>query len=213
MDATREDLGTGVLVTPSIRGFAKNLLLRLSFTLPFFPFSVVFGPDRDASIIGILAVVPAAVTVIFIGALIFRQTSRVSVADGALTLTRWGRMSQPISNSSLSTAILSTKARPIWGAGLERLVLLDADGRAVLRLQGMFWRVADLRTIAESSGASVEEFAFPAQRSEFQERYPQAQWWVEAHPVATIVLIVSISLAAIVVVVTTDIASIVSGGF
>lgn len=70
-----------------------------------------------------------------------------------------------------------------------RLYVLDGDARAVLRLHDDRWTNRQMDDLAESLALPVDSVGFIGLR-ELRTRYPRALRFREAHPVATVIILV-----------------------
>lgn len=60
---------------------------------------------------------------------------------------------------------------------LPQMLVLDADGRRVYGMNGLFWALEDISLVAEALEVQIIDDACPVSRTEYYEMYPMARGW------------------------------------
>lgn len=62
---------------------------------------------------------------------------------------------------------------------VPQLLALDAAGRRLFRMRGLFWSLDDMHTVADAVGAPVVVDSAPMTRQQFYSKYTGAAYWYE----------------------------------
>ena len=169
------------LLRPSGRAYLTALLLNVPLSLGIVLRNVSRGGTswvvHAVSLGGSLAVSGVLV------ALFFRVAS-VRSADGALVKRNLFGAVRRIPHDAVASVLLVPCYRRLRAPDTTLLALLDAEGRALLRLDGLHWDPAELRALAPVSGAPVTEVEGVVTRAALVASHPYAVNRVERHAVA-----------------------------
>ncbi|WP_116950745.1 hypothetical protein [Jiangella endophytica] len=105
-----------------------------------------------------------------------------------------------------AASILRTKVVQPGAAPAETIVLFDPDQRALLRINGALFSVADLDRLVDHLDLPVAGSEGPVSAGQFAREQPGASSWVERHMLAFI-LLCALGFAVVAVVVGTVIAA------
>jgi hypothetical protein len=116
--------------------------------------------------------------------LLFFRVASVRTEDGAVLKRNLFGAVRRIPHDAVASVLLVPCYRRLRAPDTTLLAFLDADGRALLRLDGLHWDSAQLRALARVSGAPVTEPDGVVTRAELRASHPSAVNWAERHAVA-----------------------------
>lgn len=76
---------------------------------------------------------------------------------------------------------------------LTQMIVLDAEGRRLFAMSGLFWSEADINAIAEALDVQLVIDEQPLSRGEYYEMYPTARGWYETR----VFQLITVGIAAI----------------
>jgi hypothetical protein len=80
---------------------------------------------------------------------------------------------------------------------LPQLLILDASGRRILRLRGLFWSEASMRELAAAVGIPLSLAPEPITSAQFFDLYSGVAYWFENRPTLAIVGILIVLAACV----------------
>lgn len=126
--------------------------------------------------------------------LLYFRNVRFLAEPRSLTIRTTFGMSHTVAQHHLAKAILIenyiTSTAPN-ATSVPRLLLLDDEGRAVLRWSGQVWTEAQMRELVETLDIDLTEIPGQLGSGDIHRRHPNALGMWESHPVAVAVLIIA----------------------
>jgi hypothetical protein len=114
--------------------------------------------------------------------LYFRNTQLVAERHSLTTRNLFG-VTREISGARLGKAVLVSHLATNGNASPLRLIVLDSDGRALVRWTGLTWTLDQMNSLVETLGIPLDTMDQPITPSELKERYPRGVRSIEAYPV------------------------------
>ena len=116
--------------------------------------------------------------------LLFFRVASVRTEEGAVVKRTLFGAVRRIPHDAVASVLLVPCYRRLRAPDTTLLVFLDADDRALLRLDGLHWDSAQLRALARVSGAPVTEEDGVVTAARLRASHPYAVNWAERHTVA-----------------------------
>ena len=83
---------------------------------------------------------------------------------------------------SVASAVIAQTWRPGSSDSVPQLLLLDADGKRLIRFRGTFWSLESMEELVSALGVTVTREQEPVSLREFFETHPTAAYWYEGKP-------------------------------
>lgn len=114
----------------------------------------------------------------------FRNTS-VEVFDNGQVIKRsWLGTSRTFSFSEIATSLYALQVGVSWAPAAPTLILMRADGTAVLRLRGQLWERSAIEALIPALGITPIVVPQRVTPKDLKVVHPRAISWYEANPVA-----------------------------
>lgn len=125
-------------------------------------------------------------TLVVAGVLVqlFFRVASVCTEEGAVVKRSMFGTVRWIPHDAVASVLLVPCYRRLRAPDTTLLALLDAEGRALLRLDGLYWDSARLRALARVGGAPVTEEDGVVTAAQLRASHPYAVNWAERHAVA-----------------------------
>lgn len=95
-----------------------------------------------------------------------------------------------VDRSRIDRVLVNLVYRSYSIESLTQLVALDANGRRLFRLNGVFWPDEGISAVADALGIKTTVDKVPLSRRDYYRRFPMAQAWYERRRVTLITLVV-----------------------
>jgi hypothetical protein len=125
--------------------------------------------------------------------LLFFRNTRITAQPRSLTIRTAFGMSHTVAEHHLATAVLienHVTSASQASAVAPRLLLLDDEGRAVLRWSGSQWSEQQMRDLVDALDISLTEIPGRLGSADIHRRYPHALGVWEAHPLLGAALLI-----------------------
>lgn len=176
--------GTAVPVVARVRprrGLLLNGLLVLFLVpLPVFGTLIVLGVPNGSWPIAV-AGEAFCILLCAVGYLLFKSTWVAVSADAILERSLVGRQ-RSVPRARVHSMVLAFVYSGSSNETLPQLIVRDSEGSRLLRLRGIFWTEASIRTIAASIGGPLETVPNPLTAGQFFDRYAGSAYWFENRP-------------------------------
>jgi hypothetical protein len=116
--------------------------------------------------------------------LLFFRVAHVRSEEGAVAKRSLFGTVRRIPHDAVASVLLVPCYRRLRAPDTTLVAFLDAEGRALLRLDGLHWDSAQLRALAGVTGAPVTEEDGVVTAARLRASHPYAVNWAERHAVA-----------------------------
>lgn len=123
------------------------------------------------------------VILVFVVAIVWTRHAGAFAEVGERTVTKQAFFgSSIVPRDRIATARMMSTWRQGSSEAIPQLLLLDADGRTLLRMDGTFWDADSMERIARAVGVPIERDEAPSATKEFLAENPTAAYFYEGRP-------------------------------
>ncbi|MGY2129236.1 hypothetical protein [Blastococcus sp. SYSU DS0617] len=169
------------LLRPSGRAYLWAVLVNAPFSIGITARNVSEG--RTSWVVHVVSI-GGTLAVAGVLLLLFFRLAHVRTADGALLKRNLLGVVRRVPHDAIASVLVVPCYRRLRAPDTTLLSFLDADGRALLRLDGLHWDSAQLRSLAYATGTPVTELDGIVTRARLRASHPYAINWAERHTVA-----------------------------
>ncbi|AMM21796.1 hypothetical protein AX769_18640 [Frondihabitans sp. PAMC 28766] len=127
----------------------------------------------------VVACVEVIVTAVFFAVFIRFKLVYSAVTPSTLVKRRMVLTATSVDRTAVDHVLISRVYRGSSTESLTQMLVLDAEGRRLFGMSGLFWSEADIRAIAEALDVQLVVDEQPLSRGEYYEMYPTARGWYE----------------------------------
>lgn len=184
--------------TPSTAHYKKSVLVGCGLAVLFVV--VVLGRMQGGMLMAGVVIIAVVFVAVLVGIWLFFRNTRVAYEPGRVMRTDLLGRSRELTTASVHQVVLVERLRGATGLVAPVLFMLDADGRALLRLRVGLWSLDDLGAIGAAIPRDPDVLAAPITSAELRRRFPGAVSFWEAHAVVASLLVAAIVIAVVTVV-------------